>query len=306
VYATTTESADCEVNPVTHWLIGPRPELLGGGAHFACLIGRIPASGCPAGRFCIDRDLVCPRGARCTVTTRAVWYDDDANARQGAQAFASVGLPKSDDYGHRPGDWRWNEWEDRSCSTGLDGARCSVSARYSVLGDDFRGGFGELQSPKTRPLYGACSWMPGGDGALANARFGPEEARRLTCAVTVEIQPATPLLALAKGLETVISVPSAGNLVATWLLAGGPTATAAAATRSRPHIASARLAVAEGGVVRLVPRLNAAARRRLRRNKRLPVVLRVEFTPKEGAPIVRTQRLTLKRVARPHRGRRSR
>jgi hypothetical protein len=281
---TVREQADCTVRPVLHWIIGWRLGLQGKG-RYACLIGRLPSDGCPGEHTCTPRELVCPSGARCTLTTRAVWTDADERFRQGAYVLSHVGFPRFTNIGPSPNlayppaqPYRQN-W----CHTGRDGARCAVVTRLSVIGDD-------------RPLSGSCRWtFDWSEGALIGVAFGSDEDRILRCSVSMTTAPATPLLAIAHDVSLLLSTPTAGELIASWTVAGG----SARAAATRPRIGRSRVTVGSAQAVRLVPRLNAAARKQLRRKKKLAVSVRLAFTPNGGAPVVRRQRVTLRRAARP-------
>ena len=281
---TVREEADCTVRPVLWWFMGWRPVLQSNG-QYACFIGRLPSSGCPREHTCTPRELVCPSGARCTLTTRAAWNDADERIRQGAHGLSQVGLPSFGDDIGGPAPNVAQPYQRSSCLTGLDDSRCAVVTRLSVIGDD-------------RPLSGSCGYTLDWFGGFGlGVAWGPDEDRILRCSVSMTTAPATPLLGMANNASLLLSTPTAGELIASWIVADGSSTARTAA--DRPRIKRSRVTVRRAKAVRLVPRLNPAARKQLRRTKKLAVSVRLKFTPKGGGPVIRRQRVTLRRPARP-------
>jgi hypothetical protein len=293
VSATSIERADCAVNPVRHWLFFEINEARNGfrtDGMWACHIGPPRAGGCPAESVCTTKQQHCPRGARCTITTRGVWSDNDPGAMQGIRVWASTRLPAGEGalIGYQVP--LSAPQQDDACYTDDrkgTGTRCTATARLVTLGD---GG----------PIWGTCHWEPWYFGGLAGASFGYADERRIDCSTTVRIDPATPLDAIVNNSNVTVFAPSAGDLVATWgVKPAKAKASATAVSAAKPAIATTRMSAAEDGPVELKPKLNAAARRLLARTGRLAVKVRVVFTPAGGGTTVtRDQVAILRRVVR--------
>jgi hypothetical protein len=259
--------------------------ITGDSDQLACEIGT-PTGSCPAGAVCVDRSVRCPIGARCKVTTTASWFDADgqinwsATARAGNQGFvrpsAVDGFPN---YITSPP----TASVDTSCSTGLDGDRCTTRATVEVIGD-------------LRPLFSGCtaSLNPyAGQVFGPNPTLGDNDVRRIECQADWQIGPADPLDTVPVGATTVqVYAPAAGQLT----LSPGKLFVAhhaAAAARMTARIAPARIKVKHPGAVTIRLELNSAANRLLHRARHLRVTLRLTFTPTHGAKVRTSRTVTI-------------
>jgi hypothetical protein len=251
----------------------------------ACEIGTLTGS-CPDGVVCVDRSVRCPIGARCTVTTTATWFDADeqinwsATARAGNQGFvrpsAVDGFPN---YITSPP----TASVDTTCSTGLDGDRCSTRSTVEVIGD-------------LRPLFSGCTASL--DPFLGTV-FGPDptlgddDIRRIECQADWQIGPAGALDTVPIGPTTIQTyAPAAGQLT----LTPGKLFVAhhaAAAARMTARIAPAHIKVTHPGAVTISLKLNGAATRLLHRSRHLRVTLRLTFTPVHGAEVRTSRTVTI-------------
>ncbi len=110
----------------------------------------------------MPRDMVCPVGARCTITTRATWSDADDSVIHGAETISAAGSHfgfGGTQIGHRF-DFTKPQSETH-CDTGVRGSRCSTTARLQVLGERTlgdlatSGGRPPNLNGAGRPVYGA-------------------------------------------------------------------------------------------------------------------------------------------------------
>jgi len=272
-----TVRPECQVKPVYWRLI-----MIGRNVpdRYACAIGTLGSGGCPSESVCVSKREVCPRGARCTVTTKLSWFDADERVNWGPIATARLGTIRraAVSYGGRVSENLPSA--SRSCRTGYDGDRCYAQARLTVLGDG-------------SPMFSGCEidLVPGG-GLLGETQFRSDSVRRIECDAEWRVEPSPSYSAVATGPAVQVQLPSAGVLLAVTSLrfkASQASAVAAAA----PKIESVRTTVPRAGVVTLRPKLNTEAKRLLARRRKLPVTVRLTFTPTAGAPVTTTQHVTL-------------
>jgi uncharacterized repeat protein (TIGR01451 family) len=294
----------CEVKPVRAW--GALLHTQYAHESGVCLIGRSPggcpagercatSDGCPDGTICRWTDATCPRDASCTLTTGVQWFDADHNVWWSAEAYATVG-DYWRDYPYRLAGSCFDDYRlcppnaGALCDTGYDGDRCNAQARLTVIGDD-------------RPILAVC-WVtfPLTHPAWANLpqpELGSDFIRRIECSVELKIEPAVPLSAAASGTSASVYAPAAGTVAVDG--SGSTGARTAAARRGSLRITPARKTATRSGPVAFKLKLNAAAKRVLRRRGKLRLALRVRFTPRAGAPLTRTQKITLTRAHKPTR-----
>jgi hypothetical protein len=91
--------------------------------------------------------------------------------------------------------------------------------------------------------------------------------------------------------EVSLAAPGPGRVTVT---ATADSAALKASASRRVTVAKARRTVRKAGRVRLTLRPSGAAKRVLRRKGRLPVVVKVTFTPRSGAATTTTQKVTLR------------
>jgi hypothetical protein len=259
--------------------------ITGDANRIACEIGTLTGV-CPDGVVCVDRSVRCPIGARCKVTTTATWFDVDeqinwsATARAGNQGFvrpsAVDGFPN---YITSPP----TASVDASCSTGLDGDRCTARATVDVIGD-------------LRPLFSGCtaSLNPfAGTVFGANPTLGDDDVRRIECRADWQIAPANALDTVPVGPTAVqVYAPAAGQLT----LSPGKLFVAhhaAAAARMIARIAPTHIRAKHRGAVTIPLKLNGAATRLLHRARHLRVTLQLTFTPDHGAKVRTLRTVTI-------------
>lgn len=271
----SSNALSCEVRPVVvpfFMLQFSRDEQSG------CAVGLVPSYGCPRGSVCTSKRVICPTGARCTLTTRADWFDADTYANWGVAAFEGFGgihaeneaVANTDPHAHA------------RCETGFTGDRCVAIATLTALGTN-------------RPIYIGCATaLNAGAGVLGRTTFGTDSVRRIECIGDLGIEPAKPLAAAASGLTGQVNAPAPGVVSVAPAIVGAGTASAAAKA-SRPAIAKVRKRVTRRGPVAISFTLNRAAKRLLARRKKLVVSLRTTFTPTGGGKtLVAKSRVTLR------------
>ena len=284
---TTLRRLSCEVRPALWWILTGWREAPD---QMACQVARRTSRGCPQRpsvhmeTLCRWTTETCPRGARCTITTDAHWYDADQRIRWGAEAIASLGATN---WGEGTANHLRVPTARRTCRTGPNGDRCHARASLAVLGDD-------------RPVLVACVGAPEffeGVGIPGGAHgptpgVGPDYVRRIECDGELRIDPAAPLETVATGSLAQILAPGPGKLTLGSVVrkAGGASS---AARSARPRLAPVRRSVAGEGPVTVKLKPNSAARRVIKRKKRLRVSLRVSFTAPGRRPLSRTTRVTL-------------
>jgi concanavalin A-like lectin/glucanase superfamily protein len=325
----TSAQAECQVAIQTpmikdsRWLTYPRP-----GSKVGCQIGTLGAGGCPALVACVVKKQTCPRGARCTITTRAAWFDADRLYTWGVLALATTGttlypldwllfptwgLGRGYDQltlsQYNPSDsWMrpeatgpgveaapWAVCWAGEMSLSRAGDRCFVGASQQVLGDG-------------RPLLSACNWIVpefydhsilwSADGNMPT--YGPDSVRRIECSAEWRVESAPELAAVAAGQQVDVITFMAGILLGQATIDGATTADrttasigAADAGEAKPRIAAVRKVVRKGGMVRIQLKLNPAANHLLAKKKQLTIKLRLTFKAKGRKQVVRTQRLTI-------------
>jgi hypothetical protein len=287
--ARATKEWSCEVKPV---YFGVATLNFSHPDRYACEIGTLTSAGCASWDVCVSHAQVCPAGARCALTTKAQWFDDDQNFNWGA--FAEAELAPAGDV-----DWYLNDPSsgekpppnEQACQTGFDGDRCSVQATLVALGNG-------------QPMRSDCSAsLTIGSGRLGVSSFGQDDIRRLECTADWTIAPAG-LLATTLSTATLstpaklsVYVAGAGTLhTSGTLLLGRPSSLAREASKAKsttPAIAPASVTVTEAGPAVVPVNLNRAARRLLHHRKRLPARFTTTFTQPGVAPITKTTRLTL-------------
>ncbi len=282
----TRRQLSCDVRPARYWLItGWRQGL---SDQMACQVGRQTSSGCPqypavhTATLCRYTSETCPRGARCTLTTDAQWYDADQRINWRAEAIAALGATS---WG---GAWQVPNMQ-RFCSTGPDRDRCFARASLDFIGDG-------------RPVLVACvggiefrpgAGIPGGAYGPTPA-VGPDSVRRLECSGDLKIDPAAPLETVASAVSAQVIAPGAGLLEIFGSARFKKLRRVSSAARARrPRIVPVRKRVSIEGPTTVRLKLNAPARRILKRRKKLAVSLRVTFTEAGARPLSKITRVTL-------------
>ena len=245
-----------------------------------CAIGTLGDQGCPRELTCVVKDQPCPLGARCVLNVRAEWFDADIETKWGAVAIATYGPIIPLDTIPR----RRYPRQQGYCQTTFDGDRCVALSRLTSLGDG-------------SPISPTCGEsLDFGSGVLGATAFRDDDVRRIECSAELLIEPARPLTIVAPGvllgfLTTQVSAPGAGTMsLAASIILGG-----SAAKKKGPRIASQSKNVKAAGPVSFRLKPNAAAKRLLKRKKKLRVKLQVTFKPADGAaPTVKTERVTLR------------
>ena len=276
VLGPSTDRYSCEVRRVG-WIpltlqFTPQPE------RYACQIGRLPRAGCPTGNVCTATPETCPYGARCTLTTRVAFFTADLGVNWGMGAIADT--REISELGPSVGDTvRRPPAASSICLTqGRD--RCSTSTTTTRVGEN-------------QPLWAGCTatLVFGAASMSGTTVFRNPDVRRIECDAEWRIEPIPELAAVPDGEYVQVSVALAGLLVIDPFLLGGSTAQAAAA---KPKISRIRTQVTGPGAATAKLKLNAAAKRLLKRRRKLSVRLDITFTPTGGKPVKTTQRVTIR------------
>jgi hypothetical protein len=279
---------DCRVEPVprdAYWFFGYRGSALGG-----CEV----SSPCPsrwAGRLCMlfQRDdsygthkgyshrrvtTVCPRGARCTLSAQASFFDADHGVNWRAVAEAETFPPEGDD---GPADVH-------DCQTGLSGDRCSASASVTILG---RGDVIGI----------AClAHNPSQDNSDNRPVYGGDSYRRLECDGTLKIEPVDALDTAVNGARVETYAPGAGTVRIAAGASGGRSATTA---KRAPAFKAITNTTTSAGPVPFALKLSRSTKRKLRQRGTVSLAARLSFTAQEGGTSVEvSRRLVLRRPAK--------
>lgn len=232
------------------------------------------------GALCSTVKVPCPKGARCTLKTTVAFQHEDTNTwwhvgtQRIFQPFVDIRAAECEiDYGQR---------------------RCQASQSVSFLGQPTEFGFN----------CWARQYFPGdrlGDGTTVpeppgSQRFGDANGRALGCKASLTIEAAAPLVPVGVPGGAHVFVPGAGTLSVTpGGGLGGRSATASA--RRAPVFKAIKKTVTAPGAVPLTFKLSSAANKTYKRKRRLPLSLKVTFTPAGGVGAASTR--TVKVALRP-------
>ena len=227
---------------------------------------------------CTALDAECPNGSKCTLSLVAGVGDHDIATPW--QDFGTLTLGQT---GATVTCYSTPEEQHESIKNFFPNdplpRACSQTRSVSALGP----GPARANCDVGRSVYGS-----------GYHQRGPDDLRRHTCVATLTIQPAAPLTVVGGG----IVVPGAGVLTISGTVPGNRRVTVAAA---RPPFKRIRRTVAAAGTVRIAFKLRKDRKRAFRRGKPVKLRLKVAFAPSTGGdPVTRSQRLTLRRPARPY------
>jgi hypothetical protein len=280
--------ADCQVMPVYY-------SVITGWDHtdkVGCQLGTPGRSGCTSESNCVVKKQTCPVGARCTITTKAAWYDADKGINWGVVARSQLGrMIPAGSVG-----WPWEyvaaAHADTVCSTpDYDSDRCSTPpATLQVLGHG-------------STLLSMCGLQTSAIGIGYTVHntgdvkplLGPDSVRRIECTSDWRIEPAGELATAAQG--QVISV----NLLGPGLLTILPQIIGSGAIRqpagmmsdSKPQISPVRKVIRQAKPLGIPLKLNTAAQRLLKKRHKLSVKLQLHFTRAGGKKVTANRVVTI-------------
>lgn len=256
--------------------------------------GKCPASGVTAdGTRC---DVTCPKGAKCTITTKVSASGAGAADRRSVPVTLNVYVSDFASGKTVASAERVCDAQSRASNSAYP--KCPLTTTVTALG----------------PADHVFAYCGLGAGAAADG-----EKLTITCQSTVKIEPA-PVLDLVPGDQGVgVTAPGPGTLTvgqsttgtkktahsaATAGTASKQTAARAAAPKKRrgakkPLVATTTVQVKEAGPVQLDLKLSANAKKTLAKTGKLTVALTTTFTPAGGgSKVIKTQRVTLRPKAK--------
>jgi Concanavalin A-like lectin/glucanases superfamily len=298
-----TSRAPCQVMPVRYWLITGWQDTVHDAAEndkTVCEIGTPGKEPCSHTANCVVKQQTCPLGARCTITTKAAWFDADNDIDWGMEASSTVGTfrPVDSSLGNVDSRFYTNPRtrspypESRTnCTTGYNGDRCSTVATLQVLGAG-------------DPLLSICelniSTSPAPIGyhlpsvQAVQPLLGPGSVRRIECDTNWRIEPAPELAAVAAGRIVNVNTIAAGVLLALpSILRPGDRAPASGSAKPGPKIAAVRKVVSKAGPVAIPLKLDRAAKRLLLKSRKLAVRLQLSFRRTDGKTVTSAQVVTI-------------
>lgn len=170
------------------------------------------------------------------------------------------------------------------------GGSCPASAFNQIIGD---GSAPSFLCPTNSSRNTSGGILP---------KLGPDADRFSRCdfKMTIEAAPTLVVLPADDGITTY--APGAGRLSAAPAGAGGRTAAIARAKKkkkAKPLFRKTTKRVNRAGPVRLKLALSRAAKKTLKKKKRLVLRVRLTFKPKQGRTVSRTAKVTLRKPVRP-------
>jgi tripartite motif-containing protein 71 len=252
-------SGDCTVTPY------PVPKT--SGEVDLCRIGGHLVQ-CSGNYHCVPKDMDCPAGSRCTMTTTATWRDDDKSVNWTVLARARHFADK-DEHNH-----------EKTCPTGGK-SRCSVTAVDSgvvPLG---------AQHATADWANAVCYSTPAN---LRGASYGAASERRIDCHGVLDYEPSQAVQPVASGSSVQVLAPGAGTLT----LSSSGTARVAARGR-KPTFSTVTQAVGGEGVLTFNPKLSKKLKKKLKHGRKVKLTVYSTYRSPGGTVVRSSAKVTLQK-----------
>jgi hypothetical protein len=290
---TVVRSCSRQVGRVAHayWIV-PYPQGTPASITKSTWPGYPPEAGCTV------EPGPCPLRAKCTVSARMRFDEADHTSPpqflNGAYPFIiawQAGVTVYGNYvGATPATFATYSKSDGCLIKGWNTAQsCTAEATTTVIGSG------------ARPIVAECDaghegYVEGDNGSA----WGPDDQRRISCDVSVVIEPAATLETTTGGESMSIYVSGSGTVDVTPPPTPRAAAAAAAASKKKPPVFKPiRKKVTAAGPVTVKLALSKEAAKIYKTKGKLTLTIKQTFTPLKGKKIAKTRRITLVKPVAP-------